>query len=154
MNIKNSILIRVQIAFLLVCLFGAAIVYRIVHLQMVEGEQWEAISKEISLQYRKVKATRGNILADDGSLLATSLPFYRLAIDPTRPQSELFNAELDSLCLMLSRHFGDQSKDYYKRKISNARTSGRQYLILSRDLIDYQERKDMMEWPPFPKWKA
>ena len=149
MNIKSSILVRVQIAFLLVCLFGAAIIYRIFHLQVVEGAQWEAISKEISLQYRKVKATRGNILSDDGSLLATSLPFYRLAIDPTRPESEVLTAELDSLSLLLSRHFGSNSADYYKRKISNARASGRQYITLSRDLIDYQDRKAMMDWPVF-----
>ena len=149
MNIKSSILVRVQIAFLLVCLFGAAIIYRIFHLQVVEGDQWEAISKEISLQYRKVKATRGNILSDDGSLLATSLPFYRLAIDPTRPDSEVLAAELDSLSLLLSRHFGSNSADYYKRKISNARASGRQYITLSRDLIDYQDRKAMMDWPVF-----
>jgi len=148
-NIKNSILIRVQVAFLLVCIFAGAITYKIFHIQMVDGKKWEQMSKDISLQYRKVKATRGNILADDGSLLATSLPFYRLAIDPTRPNADVVSKELDSLCYLLSSYFGENSASYYKRKISNARASGRQYVTLSRELVNYQSRKEMMEWPIF-----
>lgn len=37
MQIKQSILLRVRIAFLFVFIFGAAIVYRIFDLQMLEG---------------------------------------------------------------------------------------------------------------------
>jgi cell division protein FtsI (penicillin-binding protein 3) len=44
------------------------------------------MSEEINFDYKKVKATRGNIYSDNGSLLATSLPFYKVAIDPTLPK--------------------------------------------------------------------
>ena len=140
-------MLRVRIAFLVVVLFACAIVYRIGVIQFVEGDQWQALAAEIGLQYRTVEATRGNILSDNGSLLATSIPFYRLAIDPSRPSKEMINSDLDSLALLLSRHYGDQSKAAYKRKIIDARVSGRKYLLLNRQLINYQDKKKMANWP-------
>ena len=38
MNIKKSILVRVRVAFLLVCLFACAIVYKIVQIQFMDGQ--------------------------------------------------------------------------------------------------------------------
>jgi len=71
------------VVFILIALAAAAIPYRIGQLQFKEGDQWRKKAETINFQYREVPATRGNIYAGDGSLLATSLPFYRVAIDPT-----------------------------------------------------------------------
>lgn len=147
MNIKNSILLRVRISFILVFLFALAIVYKIVIVQFVEGDKWNALAAEIGLQYREVKATRGNILSDNGSLLATSIPFYRLAIDPSRADQQMINQELDSLTQKLSNFYGDASATSYKRKIIDARASGRRYVMLNRKLINYQDKKMMSDWP-------
>ncbi|RLD25070.1 MAG: cell division protein [Bacteroidetes bacterium] len=147
MNIKNSILFRVRLSFILVVLFALAIVYRIGVIQFVEGEKWNALAAQIGLQYREVEATRGNILSDNGSLLATSIPFYRLALDPSRPSDELLNDNLDSLAYYLSNFYGDASATSYKRKIIDARVSGRRYIMLNRSLIDYQEKKMISQWP-------
>lgn len=148
MNIKKSILLRVRIAFLLVVLFAGAIMFRIFYLQWVDGDKWKKMAEDINLQYREVKATRGNIYSDNGSLLATSLPFYRVAIDPTIADDALFREGIDSLSYNLSRTFG-RSASYYNRRIKEARQKGRQYVILSRDLIGYQQKKDMEKWPIF-----
>ncbi|MCH8231190.1 MAG: transpeptidase family protein [Bacteroidetes bacterium] len=149
MNIKNSILLRVRVAFIFVFLFGLVIIYKIVNIQVVQGDKWISMAERIGLQYRTVKATRGNILSDNGSLLATSLPFYRVAFDPSRASDELYKAEIDSLCLLLSQKFKDKSAKEYKRRINDARLSGRQYLILNRKLINYQQKKEMSSWPVF-----
>lgn len=82
MNIKKSILIRVRIAFLAVVIFAVCVAAKVGHIQFVEGEKWTKIGNEISFDYKKVKATRGNIYSDNGSLLATSLPFYKVAMTP------------------------------------------------------------------------
>jgi cell division protein FtsI (penicillin-binding protein 3) len=149
MNIKGSILIRARIAFLVMFMFALAVVYRIIILQFVEGEQWSEISRKVSLQYKTVSATRGNIFSDNGSLLATSVPYYRVAMDPTRPSNEVFQKEIDSLALKLARTFREKSPQEYKREITNARVTGRKYIFLTRDEIDYQEKKKMEEWPVF-----
>lgn len=149
MNIKKSILLRVRVAFLFVALFAVAVVAKIGHIQFIEGAKWQKMGEKISFDYKKVKATRGNIYSDNGSLLATSLPFYKIAFDATLPKDEVFNAGIDSLAWHLARHFRDKSKQDYKRMLKDARATGKQYVILNRRQIDYQDKKKMMSWPIF-----
>lgn len=149
MNIKNSILLRVRMAFLPMLLFGIAIIYKIGTIQFVEGEKWRSLAAEIGLEYRSVLATRGNITSDNGSLLATSIPFYKLALDPSRATTAMIDEGLDSLAFMLSSFYRDNSKTNYKQRIIDARKSGRRYILLNRKLINYQEKKEMETWPIF-----
>ncbi|WMJ75505.1 penicillin-binding protein [Cytophagaceae bacterium ABcell3] len=149
MNIKKSIVLRVRIAFLLIFLFSVAVVFRLVKIQVVEGEKWRTMARENLIQYRTVKATRGNIYSDNGSLLATSLPFYKVAFDPTIANDELFYSGIDSLAYHLSSFFRDRSVQEYKRMMINARRSDRRYLILNARTINYQARKELSSWPIF-----
>jgi cell division protein FtsI (penicillin-binding protein 3) len=96
-NIKKSILIRVRVAFLFVMAFAIAVVVKTGHIQTAEGKKWAEMGEKISFDYKTVKATRGNIYSDNGSLLATSLPFYKVAFDATNPKTEVFKEGLDSL---------------------------------------------------------
>lgn len=137
----------------MVCLFACAIVYKIVHIQFLEGDKWKSISQERRIFYKPVHATRGNILSDNESILATSLPFYRVAFDPTVAKAEVFNAGVDSLAMLLSRFYSDRSEDYYRRKIKNARHSGRRYIRLNSRQINYQDKKQMAQWPIFREGK-
>jgi cell division protein FtsI (penicillin-binding protein 3) len=148
-NIKKSILLRVRVAFLFVFLFAIAVLARIGHIQFAEGEKWAAMGERISFDYKRVKATRGNIYSDNGSLLATSLPFYKVAFDATQPRENIFKAGVDSLAWHLAKFFKDKSRTDYKRMLIDARETGKQYIILNRKHIDYQDKKRMMQWPIF-----
>jgi cell division protein FtsI (penicillin-binding protein 3) len=150
-NIKRSIVLRVRIAFIAVALLAGAIFYKIVHLQFVEGEKWTAKSESINFQFRQVSATRGNIYAADGSLLATSLPFYRVVFDPMVAKDDVYRAGIDSLAYLLSSYYRDRSTDSYKRMIADARSNGKRYLILNRKQIGYQDMQKMSKWPIFRK---
>lgn len=149
MNIKRSILIRVRIAFLFVLLFGIAVIVKISHIQFVEGEEWTKISEQITFDYKKIKATRGNIYSDNGSLLATDLPFYKVAFDPRLAKDKVFKSGLDTLSLLLARYYKDKSATEYKRMIQDARAANRQYIIINRKQINYQTKKIMSSWPIF-----
>src|SRR5688572_5243848 len=137
-------------------LFAMAVVAKIGHIQFVEGEKWAAMGERISFDYKRVKATRGNIYSDNGSLLATSLPFYKVAFDATQPKDEVFAKKVDSLAYHLARFFGDKSKTDYKNMLKDARATNKQYIILSRKRINYQEKKMMMDWPIFRegRWRG
>ncbi|PGH37338.1 MAG: cell division protein, partial [Candidatus Nephrothrix sp. EaCA] len=89
------------------------------------------MEEETTFDYKKVKATRGNILSDNGSLLATSLPFYKVAIDPTLAKEEVFKKGIDSLSYLLARFYGDKSALDYKRMLKDARSLGKQYIIIN-----------------------
>ncbi len=149
MSVKKSILIRVRLAFLFIAIFGAVVLYRIFDLQVNQGERWRDLADKIGLKYMTVKATRGNIYSDNGSLLATSLPFYNVAIDPSIASDRLFQSGIDSLSQLLAGHFKNRSAKEYQRRITDARVSGRRYMVLNRDEIDYQTKKEMTTWPIF-----
>ena len=147
MSIRRSIVLRVRIAFILTFLVAGAIIFRIGKVQYIEGDEWRSLGQTLGMQVMNVKATRGNIYADDGSLLATSLPFYRLALDPYLPADGLYKNNIDSLSYLLSKYYKDLSPTQYKKKIDEARKQGRRYVTINRKEIGYQDKKQMMQWP-------
>lgn len=142
-------MLRVRVVFILVALAACAIPYKIAVVQVKEGEKWRAKAEQVNFQYREVPATRGNIYATDGSLLATSLPFYRVAIDPTMAKDAKFKSGIDSLARNLSAFYKDKSATAYKRMIQDARGDKKRFLILNRKQIGYQDMQKMTAWPIF-----
>ncbi len=127
-------------------LFAMAIIYKIVDIQYLSNDVWQEAAQKYSARMRPIKATRGNIYADDGSLLATSSPRYTVAFDPTRYYEYLKkrldtagvlvidNAYADSLTILskrLSVFFKKHSYTKYYEDIETARASQRRYMILS-----------------------
>ncbi len=138
-----------RLAFLGVVIFAVCIAAKVGHIQVVEGKEWAKMGEEISFVYRKIKATRGNIYSDNGSLLATSLPFYKVAMDPTLCNGEVFRRGVDSLAMLLARFYQDRSATDYKRLLVDTRAAGRHYIMLNRKQINYLEKKEMTQWPIF-----
>jgi cell division protein FtsI (penicillin-binding protein 3) len=149
MNIKKSILVRVRVAFLAIVVFAICVAAKTGHIQFAEGEKWAKMAEETMFDYKTVKATRGNIYSDNGSLLVTSLPFYKVAIDPTLAKKEVFDKGLDSLAMLLSRYYKDRSTSEYKQMLRDARATNKQYIIINRKQINYQTKKEMSSWPIF-----
>lgn len=149
MNIKKEILLRVRIVFFIIILISLAIIYSIFNLQFNQGEYWQSKSTNINFKYDKIKASRGNILSDDGSILATSLPFYKVALDPSIASNENFKNNIDSLSYLLSSFFKDNSSSYYRNMISKARKDKRRYILLNKKKIGYQDKKVLSKWPIF-----
>ena len=149
MNIKKEILFRVRIVFALIILISLAIIFSIFDLQYNQGEYWESKSENINFRYDTIKASRGNILSDDGSILATSLPFYKVALDPSITDKRILEDGIDSLSFLLASFFNDKSKNEYKKLILSARENEREYLLLNGKKIGYQDKKKMSKWPIF-----
>ena len=63
------------------CLFAVFIISKVVVIQFSEGDYWKEKAKSLTTQFVNIEAVRGNVFASDGSLLATSLPFYEVAMD-------------------------------------------------------------------------
>ncbi len=150
MNIKKSILIRVY--FLLACLvlFALAILFQIFNLQVNEKARWANASKSQSIRFNEVEATRGNIYAANGELLATSLPKYDAFWDTKAAgiTKKLFEEKIDSLAMLLSRNLGIKSENAWRLALRNARAKGERYFKLQHN-IDYQIAKKMKNWPIF-----
>jgi cell division protein FtsI (penicillin-binding protein 3) len=107
---KNEVLVRVYIVVFAVVLVGVAIFAKAVRISMVEGKFWRDKIENQYFQMRKVEAGRGNILASNGGLLATSLPYFELAFDPNSSgMTDVdFDLNIDSLAYCLATYV-DQS---------------------------------------------
>ncbi|TGE25325.1 PASTA domain-containing protein [Hymenobacter aquaticus] len=148
-SVKKSIVTRVRLAFLGVCLFSCAIMWKVSRIQFKEGDKWRSLEQERRIVYQPVFATRGNIYSDNESIMATSLPFFRVAWDPSVVDDKTFRGGADSLSLLLSRFFGDRSPKEYYRKLNDAKNKKSRYLRLNSRQINFQEKKMLTQWPIF-----
>ena len=152
-SVKKSIVTRVRLAFLGVAVFSAAIAWKISHIQYQEGAKWRALEQERRISYQSVPATRGNIFANDGkSIMATSLPFYRVAWDPGVVDKDTFRNGVNELSVHLAHFFGDRSAEEYKRRLIsayNAKEPAVRYIRLNSRQINFQEKKEFASWPIF-----
>jgi cell division protein FtsI (penicillin-binding protein 3) len=146
MEIK-PIVLRTRIVFLLVVLFAILIFGKICSIQFVNGAKWSKLAVDMHLEYRPLKATRGNICAEDGSFFATTLPFYRLVIDPCAISDEVYALDIKNLCQLLSNFYRDKSPADYKKIFDKARATGKRYLIVNKKYITHSQQKIMCQWP-------
>lgn len=156
MAFKQSILLRVRVAFVAVFLFAVAIVGRLFYIQLLQGIYWKKAAEVSRLEYRPIKATRGNIYGDHGSLLATSLPFYQVALDPCIVDEETFQKNIGALSQQLANFYQDKSAAVYQKRIQTARRSKRRYVLLNKRRVNHQVKKRMSEWPIFclGRWRG
>jgi cell division protein FtsI (penicillin-binding protein 3) len=141
----------VYIAFGLIVLLAFAVLFKLFHVQFVDGAKWRSMADSISTKYVNVEASRGNIYSVDGSLLATSVPQYEVRMDMLAPgieKDDIFYEKVDSLAASLSIFFGDKSTKQYSRILREARAEKAQYTLLKRD-VTYQELKAIRKFPIF-----
>ena len=153
-DIKKDILIRVYMVYLLVLLFGLFILARVVMIQQFEKKQFLEMAKKQEIRSFEMKAIRGNILADDGSLLAVSIPIFEIRMDVVTDSitDEIFAKNVDSLAICLSQLFKDRTPSVYKDLLWEGRRNGNRYLLVHRD-VKYPELNKMRQFPIFRRGK-
>lgn len=150
MSVKKDILLRVAIIYISLILLAIAIIFKLLSVQVFQGKKWRELEKELTVKDITVEPNRGDILACDGRLMASSIPFYDIRID-TRARGltdDVFRASIDSLSLCLSRLFQDKSREAYKQEITIARKQNKRYYLLKRK-VSYAQLKLMKTFPMF-----
>ena len=139
---KKNILNRLYIVFVFSALFFIAIVAKLINIQYVEGDKYRNISEQRTIKNDTIHANRGNVYADDGSLLATSMSRYEIRMDVVTVDAEVFEKNIKGLSSALSRKFG-KSTAHYVQKLRKARKNKNRYLLIARHVgyLDYQELK-------------
>ena len=151
MNIRTDILLRVYLAFGLIVLLAFAVLFKLFHVQFVEGQKWRSMADSLSTRFANVEAARGNIYSVDGSLLATSVPEYEIRMDMLAggiEKDDVFFEKVDSLAAQLSVFFGDKSTKQYSRLLREARDDKTRYLLIKRD-VTHQELKAIRKFSIF-----
>ncbi len=153
-DIKKDILIRVYMVYLLVLLFGLFIIARVVMIQQFEKKQFLDMAKKQEIHLFEIEAIRGNIIADDGSLLAVSIPNFEVRMDIVTDSitDEVFARNVDSLSVCLSQLFRDRTPSAYKDMLWEGRRNENRYLLIQRD-VTYPQLNRMRQFPIFKRGK-
>ena len=80
MDVKKDILWRVTVIYLCVFLFAFIIICKVIYLQFFERDKWNK-ANSLTTKDLILKPNRGDICANDGRLLASSVPYYEIRMD-------------------------------------------------------------------------
>jgi cell division protein FtsI (penicillin-binding protein 3) len=150
MDLRKEMTVRSLVVYVGAIMFGLAIIGRIVYLQVVEAESLAKKARSFSQKDITIKPRRGDILAIDGRLLASSVPYYDIYWDSRADYitDAYFNSNVDSLALGLSAALKNRSRREYRQYLSAARINGRRYLPIKRNAT-YLELKKIQDLPIF-----
>ncbi|MCF6308020.1 MAG: transpeptidase family protein [Flavobacteriaceae bacterium] len=126
-------------------IFAILIAIKLINIQFVEGEKYRELAKKDTVKNWVIPSSRGNIYADDGSLLATSVPKYEIRFDAVTVKDAAFKEHLPSLSKELSKMLG-KSASYYQTKFKKARTNKNRYLLVAKNL-GYTEYVQVKNFP-------
>lgn len=151
---KQHTIRRAYPIYIMLVVFAIGILFKIGQVQFIESDHWQELAKSYSTKYRKIDAVRGNIYANDGSLIATSVPKYevRFDINAEAITDKIFQRDIDSLCFRLSQVLPHKSVSDWKTQLIHARNNGSRYHLIGRKL-SYTKLKEMRQFPIFRRGK-
>ncbi|HAQ20709.1 MAG TPA: hypothetical protein DCR40_15980 [Prolixibacteraceae bacterium] len=144
MEIRKAITLRFGIVYFAIAMFGIVIISRILIIQNTNKEKWSQTAKDLKSNTEDIWAKRGNICADDGSILSTSVPYYELRLDMRSPGiKKVFDKEADLFAKEMAGFFGF-SETGFKIKLKDAYARQKSWFLINPKQIDhnkYQEFK-------------
>ena len=151
MGIKQIIIRRFIIVYVLVYVLAGWVTFQFVKLKIVDGAEYVRNVRQITEKDITIEATRGDILAVDGRKLACSVPSYRIYMDLNAQglTDQVFNANVDALSQKLAAFFRDSPASVYKTRLRRARMQGNQYYLVNPRRISYTELQKVKEFPIF-----
>ncbi|WP_139957742.1 penicillin-binding protein [Flavicella sediminum] len=123
-------------------LFLLVIFIKITRIQYIEGEKYRSLSENRTVRNDTIFSNRGNVVSEDGNLLATSMSKYTIRMDVVTVKNAVFEKNIRALSEEMSKMFGKPVSEYqaYFRK---ARRNKNRYLLIARNLgyMDYLKVK-------------
>ena len=139
MEIRKAITLRFGIVYFAIAIFGLVIISRILIIQNVDTQKWIQIAKDLRNNTTDIWAKRGNICADDGSILSTSVPYYEIRMDMLAPRvQQLFAKESEQVVEELSSFFGFSSTEF-RIRFKAAFDKKNRWFLLNPEEIDHNK---------------
>jgi len=148
MEIRKTILSRFSLFYVAAIIFALLLMGNIFIIQ--QDKSWDQKSQRLDVKEVTIPARRGDICADDGRPLATSVPYYELRMDLAAPGvKEVFNAKVDSLAYCLAHFFKDKSEAAYRHELRSAYRQGARYHLINPRKVNYLELQKIEKFPIF-----
>ncbi len=138
---KTSCLIRTFLVYIAVLAVGVLIIVKALLVQTKDGDELRSLAEQVETRFDTIWASRGDILACDGSVLATDVPIFEVGIDPSVIDDTAFYAGIDQLSQQLATLFPRKSAAAWKKGLVEAKTNGKKYFLvdLNVNLGQYRE---------------
>ncbi len=130
------------------------------YIMFVEHDYWMTVSLRYEKKLKPLPATRGNILSADGQVLATSLPEYRLFLDPMswEPDSarrvkdqvvrdSILNTKLDSMLTGVKHIIPDFDVEKTREAILKGRKNRSHSISLYPKRVTYIQLTELKKLP-------
>ena len=150
MAVRDEIVWRSAVVYFVLTILAVALLIQILILQYVQRGKWSAMSEKYVYKTAEMPANRGDILAHDGRLLASSVPYYSIYMD-TRSSgmsADTWSRGINGLSDGLMHLLGVRSPAGWKSDITEARKRGDRYFLIQKK-VDYATLKKLKELPIF-----
>lgn len=159
----SKVMQRYSVVASVLVLVGLAILGKALYIMTVEKNYWMAVSERFVRENVPVEPTRGNILACNGEVLASSLPEYKMymdfmswekdsvrkAKDQKRRDSMLIAPMIDSICLGMHSVFPDIDPVAFRKLLQQGREKKSHHWLLYNKRITYIQYKQVRSLPWF-----
>jgi cell division protein FtsI (penicillin-binding protein 3) len=143
---RKEIVVRAKVLFIAFACIGLVLVARTFQLQYIQGSKYRAMGEKHGTKTMEIEASRGNILAEDGRLLATSVPIYDLHFDFVAMDELLFKDSLENLSKGLASVFPEKTASEFRSFIVNGKNKNKRFALLKRG-VTYQQLQKIKGLP-------
>lgn len=152
---RTNILARYGIIVFFILVISVAIVAKLVDTTLIMADQWNLAANRELNRVDTIFPTRGNILAEDGAVLATNLKFYTVRIDFQAEKFKLkkYKECVDSLADSLAYYYPMRNREAWKKylegpaKIKHADERPRSFKVVTD--VSNAELERIKKWPFF-----
>ena len=140
---KNRISTRIVSLYVFICFIAVVVISKILIIQKIDQEITSVNLPELF----KIKASRGNIFSDDGSLLAISMPLYNVYMDLSVIDENVFNSDIGDLSISLHNLFGNKSASDYEKYLRKSRLKEKNKYVKLKNKVTHNELNLMKSFP-------
>lgn len=158
---RHQIIIRYAIVSVLLLLLAVGVIYKLVGTTVVYADKWNLKADSVLNRVYYVQPLRGDILSDDGSVLATNITRYEISLDyrtsASAKNDSLLMVCLDSLCDSLAHYYPVRSKEEWRLHLAKPLAKPRHQRTASRMLLkhaDFADYERILGFPYFNRFPA
>ena len=149
---RSNILFRYGFVIVAILALSACIVVKLCNTTIVDADKWNESANKLLRQTKVIVPGRGNILASDGSVLATNLNFYTARIDyrAEKFNEKLFRDTIDALASKMAEHFPVRTAEGWKKHLLKPLEKVRERRPRAYKLLNGLSHADMETMRTFP----
>ena len=135
-------------------IFSIILIGKLIHLQFSQGKKYRELASKRTLKNDIIQPSRGNIYADDGSIMATSIASYEIRWDAAVASKKNYQYHKNDLAKGLANII-NRDEHTILRKLDRAVDRKNRYLLIAKGLT-YSQQKKIKNLPLFelPSYKG